>query len=182
MQEIRAEKLRLESIALLAAGMAHNLNNLLTGVIGNASLLLEKPDGAPSAKARRILEEIVASGERAANLTAQLLAYAGKGRFVLAPTDLGELVTAEMARIAERNPGANADRSEDRGRFASGGRGRRSTAAAVEALVMNAVEAIGAREDGAIAIAARVGTGGREGAVFPVGGNHRCGASIACSR
>jgi PAS domain S-box-containing protein len=156
LQEMRAEKLRLESITLLAAGMAHNLNNLLTGVIGNASLLLEKRDGAPSAKTRRILEEIVASGERAASLTAQLLAYAGKGRFVLAPTDLGELVKAEVARIRSGIPERMRMEVKVAADLPPLVVDSDQLQHAVEALVMNAVEAIGDREDGAIVMEARV--------------------------
>jgi nitrogen-specific signal transduction histidine kinase/CheY-like chemotaxis protein len=81
---------KLESLGLLAGGIAHDFNNLLTGIMGNASLgLTELPDSAPI---RRNLREIVSASERAADLTRQLLAYAGKGRFVLERIDLSQLV------------------------------------------------------------------------------------------
>lgn len=81
---------KLESLGLLAGGVAHDFNNLLTGILGNASLVVEilKPEPA----VRNMLEEIVRAGERAADLTRQLLAYAGKGRFIVEAVDVSNLV------------------------------------------------------------------------------------------
>ncbi len=69
---------RLESLGLLAGGIAHDFNNLLTGVLGNASLAYTSTP--PGHANRRLLREIHHSAERAALLTRQMLAYAGKGR------------------------------------------------------------------------------------------------------
>jgi nitrogen-specific signal transduction histidine kinase len=80
---------KLESIGLLAGGVAHDFNNLLTGVLGNASLAMEVIP--PSSPAMPLLDEVVCASERAADLTRQLLAYSGKGRFVIGPLDLSEL-------------------------------------------------------------------------------------------
>jgi len=81
---------KLESLGVLAGGIAHDFNNLLTGIIGNASVALEElPAGNP---VRGSLEAVVKAGERAAILTRQLLAYAGKGRFVIELLDLSGLV------------------------------------------------------------------------------------------
>jgi PAS domain S-box-containing protein len=81
---------KLESIGLLAGGIAHDFNNILVGVVGNASMAEEMtPDGSPL---REILEGIVRAGEQAAHLTRQMLAYAGKGQFVLEPVDLSAVV------------------------------------------------------------------------------------------
>ncbi len=81
---------KLESIGLLAGGIAHDFNNLLVGVIGNASLAEDMlPEGSPLAG---ILQGIIRSGEQAAHLTRQMLAYAGKGQFVLEAVDLSALV------------------------------------------------------------------------------------------
>jgi nitrogen-specific signal transduction histidine kinase len=88
-EELRQAQ-KMEAIGYLAAGVAHDFNNLLTGVIGNASLLLEAfPEGAPH---RSTIENVIAGGERAAELTRQLLAYAGKGRFYLERVNLSDLV------------------------------------------------------------------------------------------
>lgn len=89
-----AEAHRLESIGTLAGGVAHEFNNLLTSIIGNASLAAEDvPAGSPAAKR---LAEVLQPAERAAELTRQLLAYGGKGRFVQRTLDL----SGEVGRIA----------------------------------------------------------------------------------
>ncbi len=88
------EKLRhaqkLESLGVLAGGVAHDFNNLLTGILGNTSLALEMlPKENPT---RSILRDVLNASERASHLTRQLLAYAGKGRFVIEPINLSALV------------------------------------------------------------------------------------------
>jgi PAS domain S-box-containing protein len=77
---------KLESLGVLAGGLAHDFNNLLTGVMGNASLAAEEL-GADHAAAPH-LAEILNASERAALLVRQMLAYAGKGRFVMQRLDL----------------------------------------------------------------------------------------------
>lgn len=89
---------KLESLGVLAGGIAHDFNNLLTGIIGNASMALE--DLPPGDPARLSLQNVVTAGERAAVLTRQLLAYAGKGRFIIQPLDLSGLVR-EIASLLE---------------------------------------------------------------------------------
>lgn len=81
---------KLESLGVLAGGIAHDFNNLLTSIMGNASLILETSSQLDPG--RGSLEDIVASSMRAAELTNQLLAYAGKGRFVVTRFDLSELI------------------------------------------------------------------------------------------
>jgi PAS domain S-box-containing protein len=81
---------KLESIGLLAGGVAHDFNNLLVGVLGNASLALDSL--ADTEVTRRLLLDVVRAGERAAELTRQMLAYAGKGRFSAGPVDLSALI------------------------------------------------------------------------------------------
>jgi CheY-like chemotaxis protein len=81
---------KLESLGLLAGGVAHDFNNLLTGIMGNASLIAEV--WSPPEDVRVLLDEVVLASERAADLTRQLLAYAGKGRFVLEMVDVSALV------------------------------------------------------------------------------------------
>ncbi|MES1188056.1 MAG: ATP-binding protein [Myxococcales bacterium] len=66
---------RLDSLGVLAGGVAHDFNNLLVGVIGNASLLLATLSDPLD---RQAAESIMAAGERAATLTRQMLAYAGR--------------------------------------------------------------------------------------------------------
>jgi len=88
---------KMEAIGYLAAGVAHDFNNLLTGVIGNASLLIEE---LPAGDRRRpMLKNIISGGESAAELTRQLLAYAGKGRFYMERVDLSEVVIRTGALV-----------------------------------------------------------------------------------
>ncbi|HEV2198881.1 MAG TPA: PAS domain S-box protein [Bryobacteraceae bacterium] len=84
------ETQKLESLGLLAGGVAHDFNNLLVGIMGNTSLALETlPAASPD---RLLLQEVLQASERLSGLTRQLLAYAGKGRFVVVKIDLSELV------------------------------------------------------------------------------------------
>jgi len=81
---------RIESLGVLAGGIAHDFNNLLTGILGNASLAdasLNESDPV-----RPLLRSVVAASQRAAELTQQLLAYAGKGRVCREHLDLCSLV------------------------------------------------------------------------------------------
>ncbi len=81
---------KLEMLGLLAGGIAHDFNNLLTVILGNASLaLLRLGEGDP---ARQAVERVEQSAQTAADLTRQLLAYSGKGRFVIEPLDLSRIV------------------------------------------------------------------------------------------
>ena len=70
--------------------VAHDFNNLLTGILGNASLALS--GFSPHHPDRILIEEVVKAAERASDLTRQLLAYAGKGRFVMRTVNLSDLV------------------------------------------------------------------------------------------
>ena len=93
---------KLESIGVLAGGIAHDFNNLLTGILGNASLLL---DELPQASASyEMAQEIVKASESAADLTRQLLAYAGKGRFVMQHLNLSEQIASNKTLLTRLIP------------------------------------------------------------------------------
>ncbi len=90
------EAQRVESLGALASGVAHDFNNLLVGILGNASLaLLELP---PEASARNTVGAIELAARRAADLTKQMLAYSGHGRFVIDRIDLSSVVR-EMGHL-----------------------------------------------------------------------------------
>ena len=80
---------KLESIGLLAGGIAHDFNNILTSILGNTSLAREAL--APDHAAHGLLESAIHATERAADLTRQLLDYAGKGSVVVRPLNLSVL-------------------------------------------------------------------------------------------
>ena len=87
---------KLESIGLLAGGIAHDFNNLLVGVIGNASLAGDMLP--PDHPAVELMQKVVKIGEQAAHLTRQMLAYSGKGRFLVESLDLSGVV-AEISEL-----------------------------------------------------------------------------------
>ncbi|MCG8456286.1 MAG: PAS domain S-box protein, partial [Holophagales bacterium] len=87
---------KLETLGVLAGGIAHDFNNLLVGILGNAGLALEDLPGGSGV--RPFLEEIEDASERAAELCRQMLAYSGKGQFVLTDLHLDSLVR-EMAPL-----------------------------------------------------------------------------------
>jgi signal transduction histidine kinase/CheY-like chemotaxis protein len=72
----RAQKM--EAIGRLAGGVAHDFNNVLTGIMGSASFLADSLPNS-SREQREEIEEIVKGADRAARLTAQLLSLARGG-------------------------------------------------------------------------------------------------------
>jgi PAS domain S-box-containing protein len=80
---------RLESLGLLAGGIAHDYNNMLTAIRGHAGLAR---DFGPSAQIDSHLERIEAVVERASELSAQLLDYAGRNELRLEPIELDQVV------------------------------------------------------------------------------------------
>ena len=144
----QAEKI--ESIGLLAGGIAHDFNNLLTAIMGNASLVYDTVPGA----GRDLLDNVMTASRQAADLTRQLLAYSGLGKFVVVPVSVSLLVreiadrtltmlpqTARMAlELSEGLPLVNADKTQIQ--------------QVIINLLMNAAEAIG---DGVGHIGVRTG-------------------------
>jgi len=87
---------KLESLGVLSGGIAHDFNNLLTIILGNANLgAMRLP---PESPAQPILKQIEEATLRAADLTRQLLAYAGKGRLQVMEVNLNRLVL-EMTQL-----------------------------------------------------------------------------------
>ncbi len=115
---------KLESLGVLAGGIAHDFNNLLVSVLGNAGLALAELEPASSVRGR--LTDIELAAQRAAELTRQMLAYAGRGRFVVQRVNLSDLVvelvtllrtvvarTADIdVRLTDNLPGVEADASQ----------------------------------------------------------------------
>jgi len=89
---------KLESLGVLAGGIAHDFNNLLMGVLGNADLAIDKI--RPDSPAFADIEEIMKTSRHASDLCRQLLAYSGRGKFVVEPVDIGRLVK-EMTDLLE---------------------------------------------------------------------------------
>ena len=96
---------KLESLGVLAGGIAHDFNNLLMAVLGHADLAL---DALPLAsEARDDLAEIRRAAQRATELCKQMLAYSGKGRFVIQPVEI-QRVIEEMLHMLRVSMSKNA--------------------------------------------------------------------------
>ena len=81
---------KFESLGVMAGGIAHDFNNLLTAILGNLDLALMGEPGSP--RSRAFMEQARTATLRASDLTGQMLAYTGKGRFHVKTFDLRELV------------------------------------------------------------------------------------------
>ncbi|HWQ09728.1 MAG TPA: response regulator, partial [Holophaga sp.] len=89
---------KLESLGLLAGGIAHDFNNLLTAILGN--LNLAQNSLSELSPAVRYLGNVEKTVIKASDLTKQLLAYSGKGRFVVASVNINQVVQ-EMTHLLQ---------------------------------------------------------------------------------
>lgn len=89
---------KLESLGILAGGIAHDFNNILTSVLGFADLAMS--DIESTHPAREHIAEMVKGARRGAELTQQMLAYSGKGKFVIEPVNIQNLI-ADMDRLLQ---------------------------------------------------------------------------------
>jgi len=95
-EESLRQSQKLESLGVLAGGIAHDFNNLLTSILGNCNLgSMVLPSESP---ALPYLDQIEKATLRAADLSRQMLAYAGKGKVSIVRVDLNRLVR-EMTEL-----------------------------------------------------------------------------------
>lgn len=101
--EVRlVEHQRLESLGILAGGIAHNFNNHLVGVLASAGLAHELARNDEELSS--LLEGVEESAQKAAELCGQMLAYAGEGRTVLTEVALPSLVQDVLRLVKARIP------------------------------------------------------------------------------
>jgi len=141
---------KLETLGRLAGGIAHDFNNLLTGVMGNASLGSSRL--SPDEPAREQFRDIELASEKAAVLIRQMMAYAGKGQYVIRKVDIGELIREILPltrtsiprtvrldlNLTERLPPIDADASQ--------------VQQVVMNLVVNGAEAVGEGKPGRVEV------------------------------
>ena len=96
-EEALRQSQKLESLGVLAGGIAHDFNNLLTTILGNAEMLAPYLATAKSA-GRHHLEKIERTTRRLADLTRQMLAYSGRGKFTVEKLDLNNVII-EMTEL-----------------------------------------------------------------------------------
>jgi len=97
---------KMESVGRLAGGVAHDFNNMLSVILGNAELALGIDD--PEQSVQEELLEIKNAAERSANLTRQLLAFARKQAIAPKVLDLNDTVEG-MLKMLQRLIGENID-------------------------------------------------------------------------
>ncbi|HEY5000287.1 MAG TPA: response regulator [Candidatus Cryosericum sp.] len=90
LEEQLRQSQKLEGIGLLAGGVAHDFNNILTGILGYANML--EPDAAPGSTMQEGLHVIQQAAERAAELTKQLLSFARRGKRQNITVDLNSTI------------------------------------------------------------------------------------------
>jgi hypothetical protein len=98
-----AEQLRqnqkMEAVGVLAGGVAHDFNNILSSILGYSELVLDRlPEDHP---VRRIVDDIYRAGEKAAGLTHQLLAFSRKQVMQMKVVNLNDIVT-DLAKMIRR--------------------------------------------------------------------------------
>lgn len=98
MQDALVQTQKLESLGVLAGGIAHDFNNILMAIIGNADLALHKLN--PESPVIDNLQRIEAAATKAADLAKQMLAYSGRGKFVVEKININRLLE-EMAHMLE---------------------------------------------------------------------------------
>jgi len=91
---------KMEAVGQLAGGVAHDFNNMLAVIQGNAELLL-LDEGQLTAKSKQGLEHVVEASERAANLTRQLLAFSRKQVMQPQPLVLNKVI-ANLTKMLNR--------------------------------------------------------------------------------
>jgi len=153
LEERLRQAAKAESIGLLAGGVAHDFNNLLTIIIGNASMAqMMLQEDSPG---RMQIEDALRAAERAADLTRQLLAYAGKGRFVVRQADVSAAIR-DIGQLFRASAPAEVD---IRLELAHGLPMVRADVTQLQQLVMNlvinGVEAIGENRRGTVRVATR---------------------------
>lgn len=89
---------KLESLGVLAGGIAHDFNNLLMGILGNAGIALQDP--ALTSETRTSIERVERIARHAGDLTNQLLAYSGRGKFVVESVNLSDIVSRMLELLS----------------------------------------------------------------------------------
>jgi PAS domain S-box-containing protein len=97
-ESVMQQTQKLESLGLLAGGVAHDFNNALTLILGHASLAqMELPEDS---EAQQVLSRISEAAESASDLTRQMLTYSGKGTLVVENVQLDQIVQ-DASRLLE---------------------------------------------------------------------------------
>ncbi len=97
MEAALRESQKMEALGLLAGGVAHDFNNILTAIVGNATMMLENLDDTK--ELRENISEVIFASQRAAGLTAGLLSFSRRQVNQPEPLDLNEAVQAMLCMV-----------------------------------------------------------------------------------
>jgi len=97
MEERLRHSEKMEAVGQLAGGIAHDFNNQLAGIMGYADLLKMEVGGDPELK--DYTEKILTGVRRSSSLTAQLLAFARKGKYLSIRVDLHAIVNEVISLL-----------------------------------------------------------------------------------
>jgi PAS domain S-box-containing protein len=148
------EEEKSKGIGRLAGGVAHDFNNLLVCILGGATCAMESlPTSHP---AREMLQGVIQAGERVAELTRRMLAYAGKATFRVEPVNVSQLIQDACQSIRPSIPETIRLEIQNGPELPPAKTDPEQLRQALVVLVLNAVEAIGESSSGRISIHAQV--------------------------
>jgi PAS domain S-box-containing protein len=152
------ESQKLESLATLAGGIAQQFNNLLVVIIGNATIARDELlSGGPDGVVLAAIRDIELASDRAAGLAHQMLAFSGRGQFVLTAVDVGSVVREIVDVLGPTLPASVTIRLDLEPMLPPVEADGTQIRQLLMALLVNAGEAIGERT-GTITIATRTAT------------------------
>jgi PAS domain S-box-containing protein len=154
------EEQKLTGIGRLAGGVAHDFNNLLVCILGGATCAMQSiPSSHPS---QELLRQVLLAGERLAELTRRMLAYAGKAVFRVGPTSVGQLIQDACEIVRPSIPETICLEIRNGPELPLVRTDSEHMRQAIVDLVLNAVEAIGDGAPGRISISAEAVEMGEE--------------------
>ncbi len=91
------QKQKLESIGTLAGGVAHEINNPISGIINYAQLIAEDPSAED--QLREYSSEIILEGQRVAGIVKDLLSFSRQEKQTHSPADIGDIIERTLSLI-----------------------------------------------------------------------------------
>ncbi len=103
LEEQLQQRKKFEAIGILAGGLSHDINNAMTGILGNLELLKYKfdRDQLDEVNMDRYLSQIMTSAHRVTDKCQKLLAYSRKGSCIPQPVDINDIIVQTVEAIPE---------------------------------------------------------------------------------